>query len=159
MSVRKLLRVPLITAAAGVISYNLIIWLLGRFAIVHGADGTVSIDPLRQNIIYLLLLAAALLIGGRFLRDMSRKEVFISASVMAGYGLLVLLIQGLFGLTTGQGAVVILYLYRPFELFHILGRPFYNLLPGTAGIWLGSAVCCLGPYLFLLCRLRTPAGE
>jgi len=76
-------KVPLYCAAAGWVSFQLMVRLIGRLAIVTLPDGTVTSD----NTIWMLLsgcvFVAVVLLGGFLVfRKMTRREIFLSASIL-----------------------------------------------------------------------------
>lgn len=100
MQVRKnmLWNVPVYCLAVSWLSYWLTI-LLGRYIYVVrtvGADGVInaSIDPVRSTVFNALLFLAFLLIGGLWtFRGMTRKEIALSAGIISGIYLVVVLLQ------------------------------------------------------------------
>ncbi len=150
MKIRKstLYRVPLFCILSGIIAYHAAIFFMTHFAVVKLPDGTVSIDDTRVFIIYSALFAATLFIGGRiFFRSMTRKEIFLSASIIVALGLFIDFIQWAFHLTSGPGAVFFMYTSQIFEWSSIVPQLLYKL---THNPWLGSILGSLTPYLFLL---------
>ena len=76
-------KVPLYCAAAGWISFQLMVRLLGKLAIVTLPDGTIT----SNNTIWMALsgcvFVAVVLVGGfAFFRKMTRREIFLSATIM-----------------------------------------------------------------------------
>lgn len=150
MNVRKktLWQIPAYVLVAGAVSYFLVVMLLSRFAVTVTEDGTYSVDPARQLIIYALLFVVVLALGGRwFCREMTRWEIFWSSTIVAAYGLILLIIQLAFDLTTGKAGIVMYNLYRPFEWCSVWGLLFGGL--DQTGL-LGSIVQVLSVYLFML---------
>lgn len=88
-----------------------------------------------------------LLIGGSvFLREMTRKDLFYSASIIVAAGIIMNLFQWVFNLTTGPGAIFFMYISRAFEWSNIVPQLLHraNLNP-----WLGAFIGRLTPYLFI----------
>lgn len=147
-------RVPLISAAAGCLWTPLVVRLLVRFAIVTLPDGSITIDLTRQLLIYGIVMVSVLLIGGLLLlRKLNKKAIFVSASLVTGYSLLLTLAQVVSGTITGPGAVVFLYLYAPLEWMTFPGMLLRELFPGNyspAYIYLTGILDHFVPYLFVL---------
>lgn len=139
--------VPLYCIAAGLVAFFLIVFGVGRFAVVTGPDGSVSSDEGRVLLIYGLVMAATLIIGGpQFFVKLTRKEIFISASVTVAVDLILLLVQELFH-PTGSMAATLGYLGLISEW-----STFVPLLLSrvTDSYLLCSIVGALAPYLFVL---------
>lgn len=153
-------RVPLISLVAGWVWTPLVVRLLVRFAIVRLEDGSVSIDPTRQLLIYGVVMVSVLLIGGLLLlRKLTRKVIFVSASLVVGYSLLLTLAQLVSGITTGPGAVIFLNLYKPLDWMHFPGMLLRELFPReeftSPYIYLTSILNHCVPYLFVLFGRRS----
>lgn len=148
MSIRKntLFTVPLYCIAAGFISFYLIVYGVGRFAIVTLPDGTFASDENKVLLIYGLLLAATLAIGPLLFRRLTKKEIAVSATVMAAFQLILILLQTIVS-PTGRLALTFSYLSRPGEwasfiplaLYRLTGRDLLSAIPGA-----------LAPYIFVL---------
>ncbi len=68
---------------AGWICFQLMVRLGSQFAITCLSDGSVSVDRMRWMILSGVLFFAVLAVGGLlFFRQMSRKELFLSAGVL-----------------------------------------------------------------------------
>jgi hypothetical protein len=150
VNIRKetLWKVPLFCVVAGISVYILCVYVLLRLAIVNLPDGVITSDNTRVLIIYGALFLGTLLIGGLvFLRDMTRKEIFLSASIVVLYGVILIIIQWAFNLTTGHGAIWTIYLFLPFEWCSVVPQIFFRL---NDNLWLGAMVQVLTPYLFVL---------
>jgi hypothetical protein len=105
-------RVPLISLVAGMLYSRCYVRLVLRFGVVEPGviDETVSL------IVSGVLLLAVLVLGwALLLRKQTRREIFISASVVVAYGLLLWVLQVLLGAVTGPAAVVFLHLGTPLE--------------------------------------------
>lgn len=84
MRKKTLWRAPLFCAAAGMTAFYAVAFPLGRFILVTLPDGAVTADITRQRILYGGILLTTLLTGGlAFFRGMTRKELFLSASIAA----------------------------------------------------------------------------
>ena len=144
---KTLWKVPVFCVVAGIIAYYLIVSILGRFAVVTLPDGSISINSTKSLLISGVLLLAALLAGKWFLRGMTCKELFFSASIVVLYGLILLLVQWAFQLTTGPAAVWLVYLFRPFEWCSAVGQALFKL---TDHLWLSSMLEMFSPYLLIV---------
>lgn len=105
-------RVPLISLIAGWLYAPCYTRIVMRFGVLEPGVIDDKVSLLTSG-----LLMAAFLISGWviLLRKQTRIEVFISASIVVVYGLLLFAIQILSGSTTGPAAVVFLYLSAPLE--------------------------------------------
>jgi hypothetical protein len=149
MGIKKktLWRVPLFCILAGVVSFNAIVFLAGRLITVRLPDGSVTADHTRVLILYGAIFVATVMLGGLvFFRNMTRKEIFFSASIVVAFGLATNLTQWALGLTTGRGAVFFLYASQIFEWSSVVPLLLYRL---HQNLWLGACVGSLTPYLFI----------
>lgn len=145
---KSIWKVPLYCITAGLVSWYAIVRVLGRFAVVTLPDGTITVDHTRSMIVYGAVFIAALLIGGLvFFRRMTKKEIFLSASIVVAFDLAATLIQWAFGLTTGPGAVVFLYIDQCFEWSGIISQ---LVFAASDSVWAGAFAETLVPYLFIL---------
>lgn len=150
MGLRKeiLWKVPLFCIFAGVVAYHTIIFLIGRFAIVILPDGAITADNTRMLIIYGAMFIVTLVVGGRFFfRNMTRKEIFFSASIIVVIGLIMVLIQWAFNITTGPGAVFFVYIYQISAWSSIIPQFLNRVIENP---WLNALIGKLTPYLFIL---------
>lgn len=164
-------RVPLISVITGFLWTPCMVRLLVRFAIVRQPDGSLDFNESRQLLIYGLGMAAVLVLGGLLLlRKLTRREIFISASLVVGYCVLLNVAQLVTGITTGPGALVFMRLSASLEWIHFPSILLQMLLPKpdtvstNAYIYLTSLPSLFVPYLFVLFgRKRTlsppPSGE
>lgn len=140
-------KVPVFCAVAGVIAYYLVVFWLGRFAIVTLPDGTITVDHTRELIIYGAMFVVTLIFGGLvFFRNMTQKEIFFSATIIVAVGLMMNLTQWAFNLTTGTGAVFFMYASRIFEWSSVVQLLVYRV---SGNIWIGAFIGSLTPYLFI----------
>jgi len=149
MKIRKKIfwKVPLFCIVAGVIAFNAVIFLIGRFIIVTLPDGTITSDNTRVLIVYGAIFIVTLIVGGMvFFRNMTRKEIFFSASIIVAIGLIMDLTQWAFNLTTGPGAVFFMYASQIFEWSSIVPQLLYRV---NENLWLGTFIGSLTPYLFI----------
>ncbi len=96
MKIRKKIfwKVPLFCIVAGVIAFNAVVFLIGRFAIITLPDGSITSDNTRVLIMYGAIFIVTLIVGGMvFFRNMTRKEIFFSASIVVAIGLIMNLTQ------------------------------------------------------------------
>lgn len=163
-------RVPLISVITGFLWTPCMVRLLVHFAIVRQPDGSLDFNESRQLLIYGLGMAAVLVLGGLLLlRKLTRREIFISASLVVGYCVLLNVAQLVTGITTGPGVLVFIRLSAPLEWTHFPDMLLRMVLPepdvvSTAYIYLTSLPSLFVPYLFALFgRKRTssppPSGE
>lgn len=76
-------KVPLYCAAAGWISFQLMVRLLGKLAIVTLPDGTITSNNTIWMVLSGFVFVAVVLVGGfAFFRKMTRREIFLSATIM-----------------------------------------------------------------------------
>ena len=149
MKIRKGIfwRVPLFCILAGVIAFNMIVFLLGRFAIVRLPDWTITTDNTRMLIIYGAIFIVTLIVGGMvFFRNMTRKEIFFSASIIVAINWIMILTQWAFNLTTGPGAIFFMYASQIFEWSSIVPLLLYRV---NENLLLGAFIGSLMPYLFI----------
>lgn len=140
-------KVPIFCIAAGIIAFNAVVFLLGRFTIVTLPDGTITSDNSRVLIIYGAIFIVTLIVGGMvFFRNMTRKEIFFSASIIVAVSLILVLTQWAFNLTTGPGAVFFMYASQIFEWSSIVPQLLYRV---NENLWLGAFIGSLTPYLFI----------
>ncbi len=148
MKIRKkiLWKVPLFCIAAGMAAFNVVVFLIGQFTIVTLPDGTITSDGTRVLIVYGVIFIVTLIVGGMVFRNMTRKEIFFSASIIVAIGLIIDLIQWAFNLTTGPGAVFFIYASQIFEWSSIVSQLLYRV---SENIWFGAFFGSLTPYLFI----------
>lgn len=148
ISKKILWKVPLFCIIAGVIAFNAVVYLIGRFMIVTLPDGTITADSTRMLIGYGVIFIVTVIVGGMvFFKNMTRKEIFFSASIVVAIGLLMNAIQLAFNLTTGTVAVFFMYASRIFEWSIIVPLLLYRV---NENLWIGAFIGSLTPYLFIL---------
>lgn len=148
MNWKTIWRVPAITVIGGYIGWYVLVRLL-TFALVTQPDGTITVDVDRQLLIYGAYTVLFVGITGfLFLRKLSRKDIFQSATVVVLLMLLMTACSYLMGPISGEKAAMMIHLAMPFEwmdfprtlLYRITGE--YTLL--------GSVLRSFMPYLFVL---------
>lgn len=148
MNWKTILRLPAVTLIGGYIGWYVLVRLLS-FTWVQQPDGTMTADTTRQLLIYGLYTVLFVGITGvLFLRSMSKREIFCSATVVVVLSLLLSAVSYAIGPVSGSGALILLRLSMPFEwmdfphtlIHHITGE--YT--------WLGSVLRAFMPYLYLL---------
>lgn len=145
---RNTWRVPLISLIAGFLYTPCYVRIVIRFGVVEPGviDDTVSLLTSGFLMVSTLVLGWAVL-----LRKQTHKEIFISASVVVAYGILLWTVQYLSGSTTGPAAVVFMHLSKPLE---------WMVFPSSLGLYLrergGPSIPFIGylhffvPWLFAL---------
>lgn len=105
-------RVPLISLIAGWLYIPCYVRVVLRFGVVEPGviDSKVSLWTDGGLFIAFLLLGGVI-----FLRNQTRREIFVSASIVVGYGLCLRMLQFLSGSVTGPAAVVFMRLASPLE--------------------------------------------
>lgn len=149
MKIRKKIfwKVPLFCIVASMIAFNAVVFLIGRFTIVTLPDGTITSDNTRVLLVYGAIFIVTLIVGGMvFFRNMTRKEIFFSASIIVAISLIMDLTQWAFNLTTGPGAVFFMYASQIFEWSSIVPQLLYRV---NENLWFGAFIGSLTPYLFI----------
>jgi len=148
ISNKILWKVPLFCIIAGVIAFYTVVYLIGPFMLETLPDGTITSDDTRTLIGYGAIFIVTLMVGGMFVfREMTRKEIFFSASIVVVIGLLLNLLQWIFSLTTGIGAIFFMYASRIFEWSSIVTLLLFRVSDNISVIVFISS---LTPYLFIL---------
>ena len=109
-------KVPVYCIAAGFISFQLMVHLLGRFTIVTLPDGSISTDQTRWLILSGVIFVFTVGIGGFFFRKMTRREIFCSATILV-------LCNIVFGLLSFKSNHILTLLLMYLSLIHISDPP------------------------------------
>ena len=129
------------------ISFHLNVLLISKLALVKIYDGTVTSDTSRVMILYALVLFTTVLLGGfLFFKNMTRKEVFLSASIMVAVNILLLSIQWILKSGTGFTAGIMLYTAEIYEWSMFIPLMLMKVIDN---VWICSLVGCFVPYLFI----------
>ena len=153
MNWKTIWRVPAITVIGGYIGWYVLVRLL-TFAVVTQPDGTITSDVNRQLLIYgVYTVLFVCVMGMLFLRNISRKDIFQSATIVVLFVMLMTAVSEWVGPLTGPAAAKLIYLYMPFEwmdfprtlLYRITGE--YTLV--------GSILRAFMPYLFVFFGKKT----
>ena len=119
-------KVTLYCVVASVIAFELEVRFLLNFAIVTTEEGYVTSDPTRELIVYGAVFVAIVLIGGLvFFRRMTRREIAMSACVLA----VINVVSGLL-VNGASGTLAVIYAYLS-EWDSFLAVLFYRLGLGT----------------------------
>lgn len=138
-------RVPLYSIAVGYVCFYLVVYLLGRFAFIHEA-GSISIDPIRSLLLYALVFVVVVAGGGLVLfRQMTRREIFWSATIMVALYAVLLVVQLRFPMITVSLAPIYEWTQFPSQLVY----------RSTGLFWPGIVLQCLAPYCFVPFGQRT----
>jgi len=134
-------KVPLYCAAAGWVSFQLLVRVLGKLAIVTLPDGTIT----SNNTVWMLLsgcvFAAAVLLGGfGFLRKMTRREIFLSATVMV-------ILNAIMGILSqiNASAYPMLWIYVS-EWSSFVSQLLFRL---KINEWISAVLVWAAPYIFV----------
>ena len=135
-------KVTLYCVVASVIAFELEVRFLLNFAIVTTEEGYVTSDPTRELIVYGAVVVASVLIGGLvFFRRMTRREIAMSACVLA----VINVVSGLL-VNGASGTLAVIYAYLS-EWDSFLAVLFYRLGLGT---WLSALIqWLLTPFIFV----------
>lgn len=153
MRKRTLFYVPLYCILAGIISYYVFIYLGGRFFTVEQADGVFAADETRVWITRIVIFVVAFLIGGLvFFRKMTRKELIVSASIMTGIYLLVVLTAWILVMARNEVSTFFAYVSLNMVWAEIVSQAIFSI---TQNVWLGMIVGSFTPCLFLLFGKRS----
>lgn len=148
-------RVPLVAMIAGLLYTPCYVRIVTRFGVIEPG----VIDDRVSFLTSAFLMIATLILGWVILlRKQTRAEIFVSSSIVVGYGLLLEAVQFLSGSTTGPAAVVFMHLATPLE---------WMALPTVLGLYLQehstTAISFFGflhffvPWLFILFGRKNPA--
>ena len=147
MRKNTLFTVPLFCIAASLVTFFLIVYGVGRFAIVTGPDGGLSSDEGRVLLIYGCVFAAGLIIGGAYLfTRLTRKEIFTSATIMVVYQLLIILLNTVLS-SSGRLAMTFYYLSMAGEWCSFVPLVLYRL---TGSLILSDVLGAFTPYALVL---------
>jgi len=151
---KSIWRVPLIAVTAGFLYTSCYVRIVIRFGVIEPGVIDDRISLLTSG----FLLIAALILGWVFLlRKETRRDIFISSSLVVVYGLILFAAQFLTQSTSGPAAVVFLHLGTPLQ---------WTIFPTELGLYLqehmGLTIPCIGlihffvPWLFVLFGKREP---
>ena len=145
---KNLWRVPVLCLAGNWVAFYLTVYL-GRFFFVvktMGEDGNmiVSADPVRSLIFKWVLFFLVLFVGGIcFLRCMTKKEIALSAGIMSGIYLILVLLQ-LYLPSFPLGVSVFLAQFQDWT-----GTVSNTLYQITGNLTLSAIAACFCPFLFV----------
>ncbi len=147
MRKNTLFTVPLFCVAASLLTFFVVAFGVGRFAVVTGPDGSVSSDEGRVLLIYGCVFAAGLIIGGAYLFSrLTRKEICVSATVMVVYQLVIILLNTVLA-PNGRLAMTFYYLSMAGEWCSFVPLVLYRL---TGSLILSDVLGAFTPYVLVL---------
>lgn len=139
-------KVPVYCMAASWVCFQMEVHFLGKWTIVTLPDGSISLDNTRWLILSAVLFLAVVCIGGFFFfRQMTRKEILFSSSVLVALNIAL----GIFTYLTQRT-------FTSFTMFWIELSEWDSVFSQIAfhlGLneWLSAAIAwILSPYIFLL---------
>ena len=134
-------KVPLYCAAAGWISFQLMVRLLGKLAIVTLPDGTITSNNTIWMVLSGCVFVAVVLVGGfAFFRKMTRREIFLSATIMVALNAF----MGILSQINVQA-------YPMFWLYVTEWSSFVSQLLFRLGLneWISAIIVWAMPYVFI----------
>ena len=146
----NLWKVPAYGMLSGFMCHLLLVYVLGRLAIVTLPDGSITVDNGRWMLLSAILFVIVLAVGWVLFRALPRRELLVSASILVGlnvlFGVLSAATNGSFGffwysLSEWDSIVS--------QLLHAAGM---NMWASTIITWL------LPPYIFVLFGRRSVDG-
>lgn len=144
--VKQLWKVPAFCIAAGYISFYVYVFFVSRFGITELPDGSYTASKTVTTIFSILLFLATMGVGCYLFRSLTRKEVFLSASILVTFHLVLQTLQLLSPSTTFQIGI---YLTYANEWCRILSTLIYA---ATKNLWIGAFAVCFSPYIFVLTK-------
>lgn len=131
-------RVPLISIIGGFLYFHAYLFLTTRF----GTIGNGNQKELNDTVCLMIsggLLFAVLFLGWAFLlKGLTRKEIFVSSSVVVVYGIVLFAVQSISGMVTGSAALVFMRLFTPLQ---------WTGFPSDIGIYLQNKYDISLPFL------------
>ena len=152
-------QVPLFCVVAAWVDFHILAIPLIRMSRFTLPDGTVTTDRTRLMAVYAIIFAVNAIAAWFCFHKRTRKELFYSAALLTAYGLVILVAQWIFQITTGPIACWFYYLHRPLEVFTFPDQLLVWLVTRfTDSVFLPSIPGCFLPFLFVLLGRRTPQG-
>jgi len=146
----QLWKVPLFCLAAGYLSFYVYVFFISRFGVTVLPDGSYTTNQLVTTLFSFLLFGGTLFTGHYLFRNMTRKEVFLSASILVVFHLIVQtlqLVSSNYDLTFRIG----LYMTYATEWCRIISILIHSV---TNNVWIGAFVICFAPYLFVIIKRK-----
>lgn len=151
MNKSNLWKVPAYCLLSGFICYQLLVHVLGYFAIVTLPDGSITADNGRWMLLSGILFVIVLAVGWALFRKLPRRELVVSASILAGlnvlFGILAYVTNGSFSF----------FWYELCEWDSVISQ-----LLNAAGVnmWVSAIITwLLPPYIFALFGRRSAEGK
>ena len=149
MDVRKntLWKVPVYCLFAGVISFYASLFLFSNVLYRVFSKDFVSVNNWTEYIVYFVVFFAVLMAGGKiFLREMSKKEIFISATIIVCIMEGINVLEYVFNISQPFGAMFSVYISMAFQWISIIFKWLYDI---TKNIYISAFISSLVPYLFV----------
>ncbi len=151
MNRSNLWKLPAYCLLSGLVCHLLLVYVLGRIAIVTLPDGTITADNDRWMLLSGILFVIVLAVGWVLFRKLPRRELLVSASILVGlnvlFGILSEVTNGSFGF----------FWYTLSEWDSVVSQ-----LLNAAGVnmWVSAIITwLLPPYIFVLFGRKSTAGE
>lgn len=139
-------KVPVFCICAGYLSFYLTVLIVSKFGIVTLPDGSSTVSNTFQTILEILLFIINLGLAYLLVRNMTRKEIFWSATIIVVIQLIFQLIQ-LIVIGTSLDIQLGLWLTYATEWCRIISYTCYLI---TKNAWIGGFLICFAPYIFVL---------
>ena len=151
MNKSNLWKVPAYCLIAGFICYQLLVHVLGYFAIVTLPDGSITADNGRWMLLSGILFLVVLAVGWALFRKLPRRELFVSASILVVLNV----VFGILSYVTNNSFSF--FWYELCEWDSVISQ-----LLNAAGVnmWVSAIITwLLPPYIFVLFGRKSTAGE
>lgn len=139
--------VPAFCIVAGIIAFNLYVRLFGRFTLLTLPDGSITADNGKVLLIHGIILVVSILVGGLCFRGMTRKEIFLSGTILVLFRLLLIAVRWFMGSAAGSLGFAFIYLSILSEWSHVISGLIFSI---SGSLWQGALVEAFAPYLFIL---------
>ena len=137
-------KVPVYCLLAGVVSFYASLFIFTNI-IYKNLD---YISKLVSYSVYLAIFAVALVVGGKiFLKGMTKKEIFFSASVIICFMEFINILEFIFNIPQPFGTTFSIYISMAFQWTSIISKCIFD---ATENIYISAFVSSLAPYLFVI---------
>lgn len=145
---KTLWKVPVYCICAGFISFWLVVHLIAKIGVIILPDGSISTSTTNATLLEIFIFAATMGIGYFLFRNMTKKEIFWSATIIVTI-LLILQIYQVFMFKIDIAAANAVGMWNVYatEWCRIIPLVCQYIIPGQ---WVAAFVCCFVPYTFII---------